>query len=163
MHGLYTMDITLDIVLKLRQSFSDFAVMSVCACFQLDVLCHRGLTVLASCRDSNDYEEQAHNASLLCRRIASAHPSLLLRWVAADFALNVDPGWTPQYIIRLSTVRSLSFESAVTPHSDEFKAVFVARLHVLQTSRLEQENRCLASILLSVHAKKASKLSIEFH
>lgn len=52
--------------------------LTVCF-FQLDVLVHRLVTLLADIGDSKSTESRVSDANLACRKMAVSHPVLLLR------------------------------------------------------------------------------------
>lgn len=47
---------------------------------QLDVLTHRFITLLADTSDSRASESRVADANMACRKLAVAHPALLLRY-----------------------------------------------------------------------------------
>lgn len=57
---------------------------------QLDGLIHRFITLLADTSDSRASESRVADASMACRKLAVAHPLLLLR-----YCLSVQPGVSP--------------------------------------------------------------------
>lgn len=47
---------------------------------QLDVLAHRFITLLSDTSDSRASESRVADANMACRKLAVAHPTLLLRY-----------------------------------------------------------------------------------
>ena len=78
---------------------------------QLDGLIHRFITLLADTSDSRASESRVADASMACRKLAVAHPLLLLR-----YCLSVQPGVSPPPARRSVTLAQVSFDHR--PFSD---------------------------------------------